>query len=41
VGFGRTEERMKVVSESEVLVMFVTAEEEDPARKFFGRAQSI
>ena len=27
MGFGRTEEGMKVVSESEVLVMFVTADD--------------
>ena len=32
--FGRTEERASVVSGSEVLVLFVIIDREDPARKF-------
>ena len=41
MGFGRTAEGVNVVREKEVLVMFVTADGEDLARKFFRRAQNI
>ena len=37
---GRTEERVSVVSESELLVMFVIVDGEANARKIFRRAQN-
>jgi hypothetical protein len=40
MSFGRTGEGLRVVGESEVLVMFVTADGEDTARNVFRRAQN-
>jgi hypothetical protein len=36
----RTEEGVSVVSASEVLVLVVTADGKNPAKKYFGKAQN-